>query len=330
MKTRMMNMLEKNLVIKHKIPKKHEDWVADRLKGIGGSDAGAVLGLNEYKSPYTLWAEKSGLVSSTVEDNEMMRQGRDLEEYVAQRFCEATGKKVKKSTYSFQSKEHPFMLANVDRLIVGEEAGLECKTTNILTKTKYDKGDIPASYYAQCMHYMAVTGAKKWYIAIVVLSKGFYWYEIERNEDEIASLIAAEKDFWDCVTNNIQPSVDGTESTSNTISEIYPDSVYSEEENIVVDLGLCVNEMTTLNEINKQIKELEEKKKYYENVIKAEMQENERGYTDGYSVSWKTQSRTTIDSKKLAQNYPQAYADCQKVSTSRVFKFKSYEEKEGK
>ena len=49
-------------VIKHPLPSSHEEWLEDRRKGIGGSDVGALLGLNKYKSPYTLWAAKSGLL----------------------------------------------------------------------------------------------------------------------------------------------------------------------------------------------------------------------------------------------------------------------------
>ena len=165
---------------KIKLPETREEWLENRMKGIGGSDAGAILGFNPYKSPYYLWCEKTGRIGSQP-DSEAMRQGRDLEDYVARRWMEATGKKVHKSGFSYQSKEHPYMLANVDRLVVGENAGLECKTASALTRTKYDKGDIPASYYAQCMHYMAVTGMDRWYIAIVVLGKGFYTFEVERN-----------------------------------------------------------------------------------------------------------------------------------------------------
>ena len=81
------------------------------------------------------------------------------------------------------------MLANVDRLIVGEKAGLECKTTSLLTKEEYDAGDIPQHFYIQCLHYMAVTGAERWYIAILILNKAFYVYRIKRNEDEINALL---------------------------------------------------------------------------------------------------------------------------------------------
>ena len=108
-------------------------------------------------------------------------------------------RKIRKSGFSFQSEKHPFMLANVDRLIVGEKAGLECKTASALTRCDFENGDIPPSYYCQCMHYMAVTGFEKWYIAVLVMGKGFFWYEINRNEEEIEALIKAEGDFWEMV-----------------------------------------------------------------------------------------------------------------------------------
>lgn len=54
---------------------------------------------------------------------EAMRQGRDMEDYVARRFSEKTGLKVRRSHQLYRSKEHPFQIADVDRMIVGEDAG---------------------------------------------------------------------------------------------------------------------------------------------------------------------------------------------------------------
>ncbi len=82
-----------------------------------------------YVSAFQIYQDK---ITDDIEefDNESMRQGRDLEAYVAQRFTEQTGKKVKRANAIFQSDENPFMLADFDRLIVGERAGLECKTVS--------------------------------------------------------------------------------------------------------------------------------------------------------------------------------------------------------
>ena len=210
--------------IKHKLPTTHEEWLNNRLAGIGGSDAGAVLGINKYKSPYALWCEKTGRIKKNI-DNERMRFGRDMEEYVAKRFEEETGKRVRKSGFSFQSKEYPFMLANVDRLVVGEDAGLEIKTTSEYNKKTYDAENIPPEYYAQCMHYMAVTGLSKWYIAIYIPGVNLYIYEVLRDKEEIGALINAESTFWSYVENDQEPPIDGSDSTAEALYKLHPESM---------------------------------------------------------------------------------------------------------
>ena len=92
-----------------------EDWLRYRKCGITGTDAGAILGLNPYRSAFQVYHDK---ISDTTEniDNEAMRQGRDLEDYVAQRFTEATGLKVRRANAIYQSEEHPLLLADFDRL----------------------------------------------------------------------------------------------------------------------------------------------------------------------------------------------------------------------
>ena len=129
-----------------------EEWLQLRKRGIGGSDAGAVCGLNPYAGPMSVYRDKT---SEAVEerDNEAMRQGRDLEDYVARRFTEATGLKVRRSNRMYQSEEYPFMLADVDRLVVGEDAGLECKTASAYQADRWKGGQVPPHYLIQCLHY---------------------------------------------------------------------------------------------------------------------------------------------------------------------------------
>ena len=177
----------------------HEEWLENRRKGIGGSDAGSICGLNPYSSAISVFQDKTQPLTEKP-DNESMRQGRDLEEYVARRFMEETGKKVRRANAIFYKEEQPFMLANVDRLIVGENAGLECKTASAYSADKWKDGHIPDSYEIQCHHYMAVTGADAWYIACVILGKEFIWHKIERDEEIIQMLISVESDFWN---NNV-------------------------------------------------------------------------------------------------------------------------------
>ena len=94
----------------------NKEWLALRKTGIGGSDAGSICGVNPFGSPMKVYYDKT---SSRIEelDNEAVRQGHDLENYVAQRFMEATGLKVRRSNFMYQSIENPFMIADIDRLV---------------------------------------------------------------------------------------------------------------------------------------------------------------------------------------------------------------------
>ena len=307
--------------IKQKLPSSHEEWLKGRMKGIGGSDAGAILGFNPYKSPYYLWCEKTGRIKSK-EDNESMRQGRDLEDYVARRWMEATGKKVHKSGFSYQSKEHPYMLANVDRLVVGENAGLECKTANALTRTRYDKGDIPASYYAQCMHYMAVTGMDKWYIAILVLGKAFYFFEVERNEEEIEALIREEHRFWNYVKTDQEPPVDGTDSTSEALNQVFDASEGAGSVLISDDLTSMILELKS-----KQ-KELQTMQKEYENQVKDLMGDAVYAYSNHASITWKESVSKRFDTTRFKKENPDIYEKYVKESKTRRFLIKEMKEEE--
>ena len=152
-----------------------EDWLTQRRKSIGGSDASGIVGLSKWASPYSVWAEKTSRVPEK-EDTEAMRQGRDLEEYVAQRWCEETGKKVHRCNAMLHNPQYPFAHADVDRMVTGENAGLECKTTYTLDLRQFKGVEFPTQYYAQCVHYLAVTGCDRWYLAVLVFGRGFYTY----------------------------------------------------------------------------------------------------------------------------------------------------------
>ena len=169
-----------------------EVWLEHRRRSIGGSDAAAIVGLNPYSSAYAVWADKLGVIPPK-EDNEAMRLGRDLEDYVAKRFTEATGKKVRRENSIIINPDYPFAHANVDRLVCAENSGLEIKTTTSLNLKRFKNGEYPANYYAQVVHYMAITGADRWYLAVLILGKELKIFCIERDEAEICALMEEEK-----------------------------------------------------------------------------------------------------------------------------------------
>ena len=295
-----------------------EAWLERRRLSIGGSDAGTLLGLNPYSSPYALWADKTGkVVPEDISDKEAVRLGNDLEQYVAERFMEKTGKKVRKANCFIYNSEYPFAHANIDREVIGEKAGLECKTTSsweILQKCR--EGKYPDTWYAQVTHYMMVTGAERWYLGVLVLGKGFYEFTIERNEDEIKALAAAEEAFWSRVSSNTPPALDGTEATQTALKTVLGDS----EGGQVTDLAGVGNHITLYCALKERMKEMEAELNEHQAIIMQYMGSAEKGSYGSTTVSFKTQSRKTFDRKAFeAANGPIADVFFT-VSTSRPFK----------
>lgn len=297
-----------------------EEWLAERKKGIGGSDAGAILGLNPWKSAMSVYLDKITPPEEKEDfDNERMRQGRDLEDYVAKRFEEATGKKVRRVNQLLISEEHPFMIANIDRDVVGEDAGLECKTTSAYNKTDFENGEVPEQYYCQCQHYMAVTGADKWYLAVAVLGKSFHIVEIPRNEDDINALITAEERFWnENVLAGKEPAPDGSADADEYIKQKYPRGNGETIKLFDIDETL----LPRYEEIKKLIAAYETEKKAIEQHIKLKMGEAERGEYQNYVVSWKPVTSNRLDTKRIKAEQPRIYEQYKKESVSRRFEIK--------
>lgn len=275
-----------------------EEWLKLRSQYIGGSDAAEVMGLNPFSSPYALWAEKTGQIPCFA-GNLATEVGTFLEEFVAQKFAAETGKKVRKCNQSFLNSDYPFAIANIDREIVGEDAGLEIKTTSELNMKKFKGGEYPANYYCQCVHYIAMTGKQRWYLAVLIGNRDFQWFTIERDEAEIAALMGAEADFWELVKNRTPPVADGSRATTDAIKTIFAES--SED---TVDLTLKLPALLQYIDLDKQIAELETLRDEAANRIKSFMGDAGGGECDGYRVSWKSSTRRTFDSKKFAKENP--------------------------
>ncbi len=292
-----------------------EEWLAHRRKAIGGSDAAAIIGLNDYASPFSVWLDKLGK-AAPVEENEALRLGHDLEEYVARRFCEATGKKVRRRNAIIYNDQYPFAHANIDREIIGENAILECKTTSRLNTHKFSEGDYPSNYYVQVMHYMAVTGAQKAYIAVLVLQEGFYWFEVNRDEKEIGALMNAERSFWAYVTRQEEPPV--ISADADALFQAHPIS-----DGTSIDLFGRASQMSRYLQIKEQIKALETEANTISTTIKQDLGDHESGSDGGYIATWKSQVQNTFDKKAFTAAHPGIdLSPYYKTSPRRVFTVK--------
>ena len=297
----------------------HEEWLDLRKTGIGGSDAGAVCGLNPYVSSIGVYLNKIGKVPE-VEDNEAMRQGRDMEDYVARRFSEKTGLKVRRSHQLYRSKEHPFMIADVDRMIVGEDAGLECKTVSAYGADKWKDGQIPVHYLLQCLHYMAVTGKKTWYIAAVILGVDFQYRKIEWEEEIISKLIEVEQRFWEqFVCSGHMPDPDGTEACSESLTKYFNKA----KKGTAIPLIGFDERLNRRELILQQIESLETEKRQIEQEVRCYLQENETAFNENYRVSWFNVETNRLDTKQMKEEHPDLYQKFLKKTVSRRLQIKA-------
>lgn len=302
-----------------------EEWLDIRRKGIGGSDASAIVGANKWKSAYSLWLDKTAQRSSTDNTNEAMEWGNDLELVVAQRYAKQFNKTVVAYPVVLRSINHSFMLANVDFFIVpndvyddlpvGEvslrkmpleyfydvEAILEIKTTGIVGRasTYWDNDQVPIAYELQGQHYALVTGVEDVVFAALVAGQGLQVRTRRFNDNTAnAKLIRAEERFWTQVTLGQSPEVDGSSSTLDALKSQYPthdNNVVAEADDFVAD---AVREYRGLQ---KQIQLLEE----MANEKKAQIQRAmgnaaELTYNGETLATWRAnRSSTTVDTKSL-------------------------------
>lgn len=247
-----------------------EDWHNQRATGLGGSDLGSICGVNKYTSELQIWAEKTSQIPREEIDNEAIFWGKELERPVAGGFAKKENVAVVEWPVSLRLKSHPWMLANLDFLIVepseqfpaavvttwktttppeGIIAILEIKTTGLAGfGTAHQWGDdddekMPASYELQCRHYSIVAGIHDVYLVGLLGGRGLTIRRVEWDEVLAENLIDIESDFWNNhVLTGIAPDPDGSESAEDTLKALFPRSIEETEAEGGAKLDLLWND----------------------------------------------------------------------------------------
>lgn len=287
-----------------------EQWLELRRTGIGGSDAGAIMGLNHYSTPLSVYLAKKDFAS--FDGNSATEWGNLLEDPVRQKAREELGIEIETVPGMFTNKERSFMNANFDGLVFveGEKeiagsvvsglGGHEIKTSR--TGEGFSNDEVPDSYYAQVQHYMAVTGISFFVLTVFIIDhySGRH-YVIPRNDDFIENLIKAETEFWtENVETNTPPAPTGNENESDLVKSMpMPESVELPAE--------CEDLLNEKADIDAQIKELQGKSESIKETILLKMSElagsEDAEKTTATCGSWKItynlQKRVTVDTNEL-------------------------------
>ncbi|MGB9845876.1 MAG: YqaJ viral recombinase family protein [Desulfotomaculales bacterium] len=302
-----------------------EEWLELRRQGIGGSDAPAIAGLSPFRSAISVYLEKIGAVSADElagdEQKEEMYWGTRLEDIVAEEFSARTGLELIRPSAIFCHPDHPFMIANIDRIITDPANGygvLEIKTTNPFNEAAWEDG-IPEHVIIQVQHYLAVTGYKYGYAAVLIGGQKYLHKLIPRDDEVINYLIEIERKFWQMVEDRTPPPLDGSEDASNILKLLYPVADPGSKILLPPEAEDLIREY---EEAKAQEKAAGERKEAAANRLKALLGTNEAGIAGRRIVTWKTVNASRFDQDTFKSEHPELYQQYLKPAPYRRFGIK--------
>lgn len=223
----------------------------ERKKGIGGSDAGAVLGVSKWKTPYQLYLEKTSDEISDF-DNPAMFWGRTLEPIIRQRYSDVTGRSVIVPALNIIHPKYDFIRANVDG--IADDRILEIKTSRSdIGWGEEGSDEIPDEYACQVQHYMMVTGFVMADVAVLIGGSDFRLYEVPADKELQEIMMERENEFWQMVINRTPPDPE-------TLSDLILKFGGSSKQAIVQADELAIQAVMRLKEIKAIAKEEDELK----------------------------------------------------------------------
>lgn len=284
-----------------------EEWRAARRIGIGGSDAAAVLGLNEYRSPMAVYLDKIGEVLQPDLTSEKVYWGNVLEDVVARHYATVNDVKIQKNNHILIREDIPFMIANIDRDVFSPHEGhygFEAKTTDAMNKKYWVDGDIemvPLSYTFQVQHYMAVTGYPFFDVGCLIGGNYYVQRRVPRDEDIIGYIVEKESEFWRMVESKTPPAWDGSQSAWEVLKLLYPQSEQGKIITLSQDLEEALFQYQRLDmerlDLNAKTKAIEKQRDVYKQEICAALGDAEIGILNGVEISYKTVHRKGYTTK---------------------------------
>ncbi len=286
-----------------------DEWLTVRTTGIGSSDAGAAVGLNPYQSQLELWMEKTGRGGALPQidpndDTSPMFWGSLLESFVAAHYTKKSGNRVRKVNAVLQHPEHAWMLANIDREVIGtsEVQILECKTAG-MNGAKLWRDGVPEYVQLQVQHQLAVTGKTASDVAVLVCGNEYRCYRIDRDDALIARLIELERQFWRYVETDTPPPADGSDSADLALRCLYPRD-YGKTIDLSHDRDLSAA-FADLVAIQDEIGNREKVEAQLKQKIQQRMADASRALFETGVVSWKrSKDGVVVDMSKLLLAQP--------------------------
>lgn len=208
----------------------HEQWLDARRGGIGGSDAGVLLGFDKNRTTIDLWRDKTGR-SEPVEFSPAVQKiidyGKNAESHLIALFAldNPEYEVAPGGTDILLHEDYDFIRGTLDGALINKETGargiLEIKTCQIRKRTDWDDWDgrVPNRYLAQVLHCMSLR--KDFEFAILKAQLKYtmadgeirtqarqYFFDRKLYQGQINAIVAREKDWWArYVIEEVEPPV---------------------------------------------------------------------------------------------------------------------------
>ncbi len=268
--------------------KSREEWLVARKQGIGGSEAAAICQKHRWSTRLSVYMDKVADLDD-IEETQPMYWGSTLERVIANEWSKRNGKKIRRlSLTMMKSHTHDFLFATPDAMVVGEDAGLEIKTSNAFDSSWGDD-ELDDQYIIQCQHYMMVTGKSRWYLAALVGGNQYHQYVIERNDKLIGALVDMEVKFWnDNILAKFPPL-----ATSQDSDILNKNRSFDGDELVLNDFE-SIELVEKFNETRRACTEITELKSELSNRIKQKMNGYDRLVCGDYTANWDKANRLRI------------------------------------
>lgn len=307
----------------------------ERQRGIGGSDVGAIFGLNKWKSLARLWLEKTGRLSESEAsaETEMMEWGRYLEAPIARKYSERTGRRIVRPRAMCVHPDYPFMVGHPDRFQFDatrpkktRRGVLEVKQAVFGKLRDWSQQGVPAQYYLQLQHYLAITGLQWGSFAVLFGGSKLVYFDILRDDKLIALMIEREREFWEYVQRDIPPPMELGMALNEELVNYFPKASRVEPLDLS-NVPEAYGRGFQLLRYKRLHKSLTEKIAEHECWFKLQMSEYaEARVGSAIRVTWTPGERKSINLDKLRRDYPELAKALTETKPMRRFSIMALEE----
>lgn len=286
---------------------------------IGGSDIGALLGVNRYRNAASVYDRvrtllDGGTMPSSADSNDAER-GRELEAAAARKYERDTGRVIAHSGGVVTHPLRPYMHANPDRLILqvtNDVDPFRSKGTGILEvkvprlanfRATRDVGVDP-SYYVQVQHYIAVCDLQ-WGSFVFLNAEDWITHiiDVERDESVIEDIFEACDRFWEMVQRRERPASDIVQRAAEIRA-----SAARTTDRVTRDTPQWISAMARLRAAREEAAIATTAKDLAEDTIKElmELEGIEQAVIPGAGrISYREETRTAFDADRFAEEHPE-------------------------